>query len=196
MNLVFIDLETTGLDHDAPGAEILEIALVAVDARTLTEVAHWHTPVKARCHTGEWHPRVVEMHQDSGLLAELRGPRSHLRHEAGGLPTLAEAEAVALQFMAAYAGGVDGVPSPMCGANVGSFDRQWVRRFMPKLDQAFHYRCLDSNAQFLVGSFVFGLSTSKDHTEHRALSDARASVDTLRKLASTLWHGYTAQGRL
>lgn len=193
MNLVFVDIESSGLLWDAPEAELLELALVAVDARTLTEVAHWSTPIAARCHTGEWHPRVVEMHQNSGLLAELRGPRSHLRHEAGGLPTLEQAEGVALQFMAAYA---PEQSSPMCGANVGSFDRQWLRRFMPRLDQAFHYRSLDTNAQFIVESMVFGLSTSKGETRHRALDDARASVDTLRKLASTLWAGYAAQGRL
>jgi oligoribonuclease len=191
--LVFVDIETSSLDHTAPGAELLELALVAVDARTLTELGHWSTPIAARCHTAEWHPRVVEMHQDSGLLAELRGPRAMLKFEAGGLPTLEQAEGVALQFLGAYA---PNQSSPMCGANVGSFDRQWLRRFMPRLDQAFHYRSLDTNAQFIVESMVFGLSTSKGETRHRALDDARQSVDTLRKLASTLWHGYTAQGRL
>lgn len=103
MNLVFVDLETTGLDHTAPEAELLELALVAVDARTLAEVAHWSTPIKARCHTGEWHPRVYEMHANSGLLLELRSERSLLKFEAGGLPTLEQAESVALQFMAMYA---------------------------------------------------------------------------------------------
>lgn len=192
MNLIFADLETTGLDHTAPEAELLELALVAVDARTLAEVAHWSTPIKARCHTGEWHPRVVEMHQNSGLLQELRGERAVLRFEDGGLPTRSQAEDVALQFMAMYA---PDQSSPMCGANVGSFDRQWLRRFMPKLDGAFHYRCLDTNAAFLVESHVFGLSTTKGVTTHRALDDARQSVETLRKLAAVLWAGYHAQGR-
>jgi oligoribonuclease len=192
MHLIFIDLETTGLLWDATNAEILELALVAVDARTLQEVAHYATPLNAKCYTGEWHPRVVEMHQNSGLLQELRGPKAHLKHEAGGLPYVHQAEQVALQFMAQYA---PGQSSPMCGANVGAFDRQWVRRFMPKLDEAFHYRCLDTNAAFLVESFVFGLTSSKGVTTHRALDDARQSVDTLRKQAATLFEGYRVQGR-
>lgn len=193
MNLIFIDIETTGLDHAAPEAQILELALVAVDARTLQEVAHYHTPLNAKCYTGEWHPSVVEMHQNSGLLQELRGPRSHLTLEAGGLPHLHQAEAVALQFMAQYA---PDRTSPMCGANVGSFDRQWLRKHMPKLDAAFHYRCLDTNAAFLVEQLVFGLVSDKGETRHRALGDARQSVETLRKLAATLFEGYTAQGRI
>ena len=48
MNLIFIDIETTGLDHAAPEAQILEIALVAVDARTLQEVAHWRVAPERR----------------------------------------------------------------------------------------------------------------------------------------------------
>lgn len=84
----------------------------------------------------------------------------------------------------------------MCGANVGAFDRQWLRRFMPRLDAAFHYRCLDTNAAFLVESYVFGLSTTKGVTTHRALDDARQSVETLRKLASTLFEGYRVRGRI
>lgn len=190
MNLIFIDIESTGLDPNAPGAEILELALVAVDPRSLVEVACFSTPIKARCHTGEWHPRVVEMHQNNGLLDELRGPRSVLALEAGGLPHLHQVEAAAVAFVQQHA------PdrfSPMCGANVGSFDRQWIRRFTPKLDEAFHYRCLDTNAAFLVDQYVFARATTKAQTAHRALADARASVDTLRGLASKLWTVYAAE---
>lgn len=196
--LVFVDLETSGLDQNAPNAEILELALVAVDPRTLTEVAHWSSPLNARCHTGEWHPRVLDMHQANGLLDDLRGPRRHLRFEAGGWPWVHEAEAVACAFMAQYAPSTEAGPySPMCGANVGSFDRQWIRKFMPKLDQCFHYRCLDTNTAFLVDQYVFGLSNGvKAQCAHRALADARASVDTLRGMARVLYAGYAAEGRL
>ncbi len=198
MNLIFIDLETNVLDQNAPGAELLELALVAIDARTLQEIAHYTTPLNARCHTGEWDPDVVEMHSNSGLLQELRGPRALLKTEAGGLPHVHQAEAVALQFMAQYAPVDDRGrgTSPMCGANVGPFDRQWVRKFMPKLDLAFHYRCLDTNDAFLIEQHVFGLVSEKDVCAHRALSDARQSVDTLRKHAATLYEGYRVQGRV
>ena len=202
-HLVFIDIESSGLDPNAPGAEILELALVAVDPRTLTEVAHWSSPLNAKAHTGEWHPRVVQMHQENGLLDDLRGPRSHLTFAAGGWPWVHEAEAVACAFMAAYApmtpdrnGNLIGW-SPMCGANVGSFDRPWIRKFMPKLDECFHYRCIDSNTAFLVDQYVFGLSNGvKTDCAHRALADARQSVETLRGMASVLWAGYHQLGRL
>lgn len=191
--LVFVDIESTGLDHNEPRAQILELALVAVDPRSLVELAHWTTPINAPIHPAEWHPRVQQMHQDSGLLGELQGPRSVLKFDAGGLPHLHEAEAVACAFMAAFA---PGQFSPMCGANVGSFDRQWLRKFMPKLDACFHYRALDTNGAFLVDQYVFGLATEKPVCTHRALDDARQSVATLRGLAGTLWSAYNASGRL
>lgn len=189
-HLIFIDIETTGLDPNAPGVEILELALVAVEPRTLAEVARWSTPIRSRCHIGEWPPRVVEMHTDNGLLQELRGERAVLAFDSGGLPHLHQAEAVALQFMAQFA---PDQSSPMCGANVGSFDRQWLRKFMPKLDAAFHYRCLDTNFAFLVESYVFGRAQQKPVCNHRALDDARQSVQTLRTHAAHLWRAFQVE---
>jgi oligoribonuclease len=189
---IVIDLETTGLDPREPTAAVLEIGLVAVDRR-LNEVAHWASPVKpfhgdALARLDE---RVREMHQNSGLLAELTGPRSYTTFGVGsppGLPTLAEAEAVALQFVAAYGAPPITYPSGqtraeaiMVGANVGSFDRQWLKVHMPQLDAAFHYRSIDSNFCFLSEQFLLGGPTEKGETRHRALDDCRQSLATLRK---------------
>jgi oligoribonuclease len=186
---IIIDLETTGLDERELTAAILEIGLVAVDRR-LNEVAHWASPVKP-FHgdaLSRLPDRVREMHQNSGLLAELAGPRSLLQFAAGGLPTLVEAEAVALQFVAAYGAPPTVYPSGqtranaiMVGANIGSFDRQWLKAHMPRLDAAFHYRSADSNFCFLSEQFLLGGPTEKGETRHRALDDCRQSLATLRR---------------
>lgn len=180
---IFLDLETTGLDPDAGG--ILEIGLVAVD-RTLTELAHWASPVKPS--HGDWlsllDGYVYEMHSGSGLLGELTSERVHLKFEAGGLPDLKQAEAVAVAFVQQFGPPQDSRGRPtaiMCGANVGSFDRGWLRVHMPALDAAFHYRSLDSNFCFLAEQFLTGGPVTKGETRHRALEDARQSVDTVRK---------------
>lgn len=199
MNLVFIDVEaagpgkTGGLDPHTLGAEILELALVAVDARTLTEIGHWSTVLNAKAHWTEWDPYVQDLHTNSGLLKELKDGRQHLLHAAGGHPYVHEAEEIALQFMAQFA---PDQSSPMCGANVGSYDRRWLRKFMPKLEAAFHYRCLDTNGFFLVDQLVFGLVTQKTVAAHRALADCRQSIDTLRAHCATLYTAYTAIGRI
>lgn len=189
-NWVWIDLETTCLDERSPDAAILEIGLVAVDAR-LNEVAHWASPVKF------FHGDLtdclrrggtLELHSNSGLYGELHSsPRIHIDFQAGGLPTLAEAEAVAMQFVQAYAPPVlrtDGsveLGSPLCGANVGSFDRAWLRQHMPKLAAMFHYRAYDSNFCFMSEQRFGGWPSVKAETRHRALDDCRQSINTVRK---------------
>lgn len=179
---VFLDLETGGvdpLDPRAQWAEILEVAVVAVDNR-LNEVAHWTSPIKPKC--GTWHnvlpPRVREMHDGSGLTRAIKCGEHYTWPQGGGLPTAAEAEAVCLQFMAQYA---PGKSSPLCGANVGRFDARWLRVHMPALHDAFHYRCLDSNFCFLADQFFGGIPSVKGETRHRALDDARQSIATVRR---------------
>ncbi len=188
---IWIDLETPDLDPEA--GQPLEIGLIAVDAQ-LNEVAHWGSAIKPfhgdlvglldRCGT-------LEMHQASGLLAELTGARSLLRFEAGGLPTLAEAEAVACQFVEAFAPPVfaprrDGkgqymvASSPMCGANVG-FDRAWLKRHMPKLAAMFHYRNYDTNFSFMSEQRFGGGPSEKTEVRHRALDDCWQSIAGVRK---------------
>jgi oligoribonuclease (3'-5' exoribonuclease) len=193
---IILDLETTSLDPREPNACILEIGLVAVDRR-LNEVAHWSSPVKPL--RGDWRQsldaRATEMHQNSGLIAELLGERAMLKFEAGGLPTLEQAEAVALQFVAAYGAPVSQYGHPqaiMCGANIGSFDRQWLKVHMPKLDQAFHYRSADSNFCFLSEQFLSGAPTEKGETRHRALDDCRQSLATMRKFFGLAVSGQVA----
>lgn len=193
-NWIWVDLETTCLDERHPDAAILEIGLVAVDAR-LNEVAHWSSPIKfhhgdlAACLTRNG---TFEMHQNSGLYGELIGERSHLLFEAGGLPTLAEAEAVACQFVQTFAPPVflprrDGTGeymaagSPICGANVGKFDAIWLRAKMPKLAAMFHYRCFDTNAFFMSEQRFGGGPSTKGEVRHRSLDDCRQSIDTVRR---------------
>lgn len=183
-HFVFLDLETGGPDplhgeHD-PKGQILEIALVAVDNR-LREMAHWHSPIRPL--GVDWRvimpPRVIEMHDGSGLTRDIQRHEPHTKPFAeGGLPTEAEAEAVCIQFMQTYA---PNRTSPMCGANVGAFDRRWLRARMPGLESTFHYRCYDTNTFFLSDQFFLGRSSVKGETRHRALDDARQSIQTVRR---------------
>lgn len=190
-NWIWLDLETSCLDERESHAFILEIALVAVDAR-LNEVAHWTSPVKFPrgdlvdvLRTGG----TLELHSNSGLFGELQGSdgRADLVFEAGGFPTLEQAEAVAIQFMQAYAPPTfypDGrvrEGSPLCGSNVGKFDWPWLRLKMPKLAAMFHYRAYDTNAFFMSEQRFGGGPSVKSETRHRALVDCRQSIETVRE---------------
>lgn len=189
---IWVDLETSTLDERTPDSYILEIGLVAVDAQ-LNEVAHWASPVKfPRGDLTDVLRRggVLEMHSNSGLYGELQGSdgRAHRAFEAGGLPSLAEAEAVAQSFVATFAPPVmsaDGTRvvqgSPLCGANVGKFDWPWLRQHMPKLAAMFHYRCYDTNFAFMSEQRFGGGPSVKAETRHRALADCRQSIATVRR---------------
>jgi oligoribonuclease (3'-5' exoribonuclease) len=178
VNFVWCDIETNGLDPLRPDALILEIALVAVDA-TLTEVAHWHLPIIPT--RGDWFgtlpPELVDMHSNTGLLGELRGKRCNEKFACGGLPTLAQAEAVCLQFMQAYGG--EPKSTYIAGANP-AFDLGWIRKHMPALATRFSYHVFDTNAFHMASAWLAGTPMAKTGTRHRALDDCRASIQVVR----------------
>lgn len=185
---ILFDIETPGIDPEL--GQPLEIGLVAVNRR-LEAVAEWSAPIKP--FHGDWlerlDPFIVEMHSNSGLIAELRGPRSTRTFEAGGLPTLAEAEAVACQFIAHFGHPPitwrDGSVHPqaiIAGANVGKFERgAWFPRWLPKVEAACSHRSLDTNFTFLAEQFLSGGPTEKSETRHRAIDDCFQALNGLRK---------------
>jgi len=166
-NLIWIDLEMTGLDPDRD--TILEIATVVTDSR-LEVVAEG--PVIAIHHDesvlermDEWNRR---QHGGSGLLERVR--------ESG--IDMAEAERRTLEFLRAH---VPEGASPMCGNSICQ-DRRFLARWMPRLEAYFHYRNLDvSTLKELARRWAPAVAEAvqKDST-HLALEDIRESIRELR----------------
>ena len=127
-NLVWIDLEMTGLDpeHD----RILEIATVVTDKdlKILAEgpVLAIHQPDKILAAMDEWN---TVQHGDSGLITRVRESTNNE----------AEAQAQTLLFLNRY---LEPGKSPMCGNTICQ-DRRFLARSMPRLERFFHYRNLD-----------------------------------------------------
>jgi len=127
-NLVWIDLEMTGLEPERD--RILEIATIVTDPQlnVLEEgpVLAVHQPESVLDGMDEWNQN---QHGGSGLLERVRGSRIDEP----------EAERQTLAFMARH---VPGRASPMCGNTICQ-DRRFLARWMPELEQYFHYRNLD-----------------------------------------------------
>ncbi len=166
-NLIWIDLEMTGLDPDRD--TILEIATVVTDSR-LEVLAEG--------------PALAIRHDDSVLARMDEWNRRH--HGASGLidrvraseVDMGEAERLTLDFLRAY---VPEGASPMCGNSICQ-DRRFLARWMPRLEAYFHYRNLDvSTLKELARRWApqVAEAVQKD-SAHRALDDIHESIRELR----------------
>ena len=171
-NLIWIDLEMTGLDPVRD--RIIEIATIVTDS-DLVEIAEGpviaiRQPANVMEGMDEWNTR---QHGQSGLTQRVLD--SHYE--------LAEAEAQTLLFPEQS---TDRGMSPMCGNSICQ-DRRFMAREMPALESWFHYRNLDvSSLKILAAMWApkVGAAFVKE-SSHRALSDIRDSIAELRHYRDT-----------
>ena len=166
-NLIWIDLEMTGLDtfNDV----IIEIATVVTDKdlNVLAEgpVIAIHQPEATLAKMDDWNQK---QHGGSGLIK---------RVQASALSE-ADAEQATLAFLKQY---VPVGASPMCGNSICQ-DRRFLARQMPELERFFHYRNLDvSTLKELANRWKPGLAAGfKKESQHLALADVHDSIDELK----------------
>ena len=129
-NLIWIDLEMTGLDTD--NDVIIEVATLVTD-KQLNVLAEGpmlaiHQPDAVLAGMDEWNTTT---HTQAGLVERIR--QSTI--------TTAMAEQQTLEFLQQH---VERGMSPMCGNSICQ-DRRFLHRLMPRLEDFFHYRNLDVN---------------------------------------------------
>ena len=166
-NLIWIDLEMTGLDPD--NDLIIEIATVITDKNLniLAEgpVIAVHQSDAALAAMDEWNQKH---HGDSGLIERVK--QSSI--------SAAEAEAQTLAFLKQW---LPAKTSPICGNSIGQ-DRRFLYRYMPELEGFFHYRNLDvSTVKELAARWAPQLKDGfTKKAAHRALEDIIESIDELK----------------
>jgi oligoribonuclease len=166
-NLIWIDLEMTGLDPDSD--VIIEIATIVTDAHLniLAEgpVFAVHQSDETLAKMDDW---CVRTHGASGLTDRVR---------ASSIDD-AQAEKLTLEFLSQW---VEPRASPMCGNSICQ-DRRFLYRYMPRLEAFFHYRNLDVStvkelARRWKPDVLDGLSKQGTHL---ALDDIRESIAELK----------------
>ncbi len=166
-HLVWIDLEMTGLDPKKD--KIIEIATIITD-KDLNLVAEG--------------PNLAIAQKASVLESMDDWNRTH--HKQSGLwdrvlesdISCREAEQMTLDFLQEH------IPihcSPMCGNTVCQ-DRRFLARWMPELENYFHYRHIDVSTlkELAMRWQPDVLQGLEKKSSHRALDDIRESIDELK----------------
>lgn len=173
-NLIWIDLEMTGLDPDLH--KVIEIATIVTDSQLniLAEgpVLAIHQPDQELAKMDEWCTRT---HTHSGLVTRIKAS------------AITEQDAVkqTIAFLQAW---VPTGASPICGNSVGQ-DRRFLYQHMPDLERYFHYRCIDVST---IKELAFRwqpdvLSGVKKQGTHLALYDIRESIEELKYYRSKIF---------
>ena len=166
-NLVWVDMEMTGLNPDTD--RIIEVAVVVTDA-DLNVIAEGpvfaiHQPDEVLDAMDAWNKGT---HGRSGLIDRVKA----------STVSEAEAEQELIAFLKKY---VPSGKSPMCGNSICQ-DRRFMARGMPKLEAFFHYRNLDvSTIKELCRRWKPELIAGfKKQQKHTALADIVESIEELR----------------
>jgi oligoribonuclease len=164
--LVWVDIETTGLDPKTDA--ILEIACVITDGdlRDRSTAFSMITDAARDRAFSSMHPRVQDMHLASGLW--------------GASLTSKYAPDDACAMLAEYISNriPDGYRPPLAGSSV-HFDRAFLGEHAPLALERLHYRNLDvSSVREAVLRFWPQVGEPREPA-HRALADVRASIALL-----------------
>lgn len=166
-NLIWLDMEMSGLQPDSD--RILELAAVVTDAQ-LNVIAESPVLVVHQVDAvldgmDAWNKGT---HGRSGLIDKVKA--STLDEEA--------ATDIMLAFLKEH---VPAGKSPMCGNSICQ-DRRFMARYMPRLEQFFHYRNLDVSVfKELSRRWRPDIYAGfKKASRHEALADIYESIDELK----------------
>ncbi|HCK76166.1 MAG TPA: oligoribonuclease [Gammaproteobacteria bacterium] len=166
-NLVWIDLEMTGLNPQAD--RIIEIATVVTDADLNSlgrgPVLAVHQSEAVLSGMDNWNQTT---HSGTGLISRVRA----------SAVTESEAETATLDFLRDH---VKPGVSPLCGNSICQ-DRRFLAQHMPRLESFLHYRNLDvSSIKELAIRWRPGLADGfVKQGGHRALDDILESIEELK----------------
>ena len=173
-NLIWIDLEMTGLDTQRD--YIIEIATIVTDKNLNilgegpNQVIHQIDEVMNNM--DDWN---TNQHARTGLTEEVK---------VSSINEI-QAESDTIKFLEEYV--IKG-ESPLCGNTICQ-DRRFLARCMPKLEAFCHYRNLDVSSIREVGKrwFYDDMDNFKKHGNHRALGDIRDSIEELKYYRKTIF---------
>jgi oligoribonuclease len=172
-NLVWLDLEMTGLDAERD--VILQVALIVTDA-DLVPLEQFTSDVwQPESALETMSPFVRAMHDKNGLLERVRRSTTELRRTEQNLLEI-------VSGWCAYG-------AVLCGNSIWQ-DRRFVDRYMPGFAGYLTYRLLDVSSVKLLAKTWFGpgaVYEKPTDNEHDALVDIQNSIAELAFYRKTLF---------
>lgn len=163
-NLVWIDLEMTGLNHNID--HILEFAIVITNYQLDIIDQQEFVIFQSQAILDQMDDWNKNTHTTSGLIDKVI--HSTCRIE--------EAEQLGLQFISQYTAWQT---SPLCGNSVHQ-DRKFLAKYTPKIDQYLHYRNIDvSTLKELARIWYPSMAKYHKQNQHKALNDIYESIKEL-----------------
>ena len=165
-NLVWVDLEMTGLDPKK--CTILEIGVIITDSE-LNVIAEGP---------------FIAIHQSEKILKGMEAWSKH-HHKKSGLTgscraskiSLKKAEQQVLDFVKTHC---SLRTAPLCGNTIWQ-DRRFLVKYMPKLESYLHYRVIDVSSikELFERWYGYKMPREKNQT-HRVAEDIRESIEELK----------------
>lgn len=177
-NLLWVDLETTGLEPDEHLPLEIAVAVTDSDLNVLYERSYVIYQPLVLNDLSDW---VIETHSKNGLLAEVA--------QSNWTVPEVEFQLVTTMLPRWLWPNLNEKP-PLCGSTI-SFDRGWLKRWFPEFYSHIHYRSIDvSSIKELMKRWQPEDAVSRrDTSAHRAMSDIQDSIDELRSYRLALGWG-------
>jgi oligoribonuclease len=172
--LIWLDLEMTGLDPDRQ--VIMEIGAAVTDdqlqliAQSAAIAIHL-----SKAELDGMDAWCVEHHGKSGLTDRCKTSKI----------SRAQAETQIIGFLALHA---DPGVSPLCGNSIGQ-DRRFLVKYMPTLNDFFHYRNVDVSSikELSRRWYPAHMQAPAKRKTHTVSEDIRESIDELRHYRKTIF---------
>lgn len=173
--IAWLDLETTGSDinHHV----LIETGIILTTATPKLEIVREyskvHRPAYWSLYRERMAPVVVDMHTKNKLIEEING----MENREYAYKQYEEQEEEILEFLGK---GTEHIP--LAGSGVCHFDRQYIRRFLPRVDERFTYWSYDIGVvRRMIQLAGNQPPTTQEGKTHRALDDVRGAIEDARR---------------